>query len=110
MVGLFDLEAVMSKRLTLNYTYANTIYDSLIIEKDKNIKGHEFHHSLMINIPSDARFAYTLKRGVGIDGKRDGIIINNTLASYTHIYFNDKMARRFVDKCMEYSNNYKGRC
>ncbi|RMF30253.1 MAG: cobyrinate a,c-diamide synthase, partial [Candidatus Nitrosothermus koennekii] len=25
MVGLFDMEAVMTKRLTLNYTYANTI-------------------------------------------------------------------------------------
>jgi cobyrinic acid a,c-diamide synthase len=72
--------------------------------KDKKVKGHEFHHSV-INILKEERFAYQLKRGKGIDGSRDGIIINNTLAAYMHIYFNDKMAERFIEQC---SNNYKG--
>ncbi|GIU70725.1 MAG: cobyrinic acid a,c-diamide synthase [Candidatus Nitrosocaldaceae archaeon] len=102
MVGLFDMEAVMTKRLTLNYTYANTINDSLILVKDSNIKGHEFHHSLIEDIKEE-KFAYQLKRGKGIDGKRDGVIINNTLAAYMHIYFNDKIAKRFVEKCIKYN-------
>ena len=103
MVGLLDLETVMSKHLTLNYTYANTINDSIILAKGARIKGHEFHHSVIEGIREE-RFAYQLKRGRGING-RDGIIINNTLAGYMHIYFNDKIAKRFVDAC---SNNYKG--
>jgi cobyrinic acid a,c-diamide synthase len=102
MVGLFDTEAVMTKNLTLNYTLANTINDSLIIKNGNNIKGHEFHYSIISNITND-RFAYELKRGKGIDGKHDGIILNNTLASYMHVYFTDKMAKRFV----QISNNYK---
>ncbi len=104
MVGLLDLETVMSKRLTLNYTYANTINDSIILVKDNRIKGHEFHHSIVEDIKED-RFAYRLKRGKGIDGNRDGIIVNNTLAAYMHIYFNDKIAKRFIECCI---NDYKG--
>ncbi len=102
MVGLFDIEAVMSKKLTLNYTFAHTINDSLIIKSNNSIKGHEFHHSIINNITNE-RFAYELKRGKGIDGKHDGIIFNNTLAGYMHIYFNDKIARRFI----KISNDYK---
>jgi cobyrinic acid a,c-diamide synthase len=102
MVGLFDLEAVMTRRLTLNYTYANTINDSLILPKDNKIKGHEFHHSIIEGIKEE-KFAYQLKRGKGIDGNRDGVIINNTLAAYMHIYFNDKIAKRFVDECIKYN-------
>lgn len=102
MVGLLDLETTMSKRLTLNYTYANTINDSIILPKSSKIKGHEFHHS--IAVVRESRFAYQLKRGKGIEGSKDGIIINNTLAAYMHLYFSDKIAERFVEKC----NNYKG--
>ena len=31
------------------------------------------------------RFAYDVKRGHGIDGRHDGIVINNLLASYAHL-------------------------
>ncbi|MEM2856808.1 MAG: cobyrinate a,c-diamide synthase [Candidatus Nitrosocaldaceae archaeon] len=104
MVGLFDLDTVMTKSLTLNYTYASTLYDSIIINKGSIVKGHEFHHSIMQNIPHDAKFAYQLRKGKGIDGSRDGIMVKNTLASYMHLYLNDSMAKKFVESC---SNTYK---
>ena len=51
----------------------------------KQIKAHEFHYSSLENLPSDSRFAYHVARGHGINGERDGIIVNNLLASYTHL-------------------------
>jgi cobyrinic acid a,c-diamide synthase len=51
----------------------------------KQIKAHEFHYSSLENLPPDSRFAYHVERGYGINGKRDGLIIHNLLASYTHL-------------------------
>jgi cobyrinic acid a,c-diamide synthase len=51
----------------------------------RQIKAHEFHYSSLENLPEDSRFAYHVERGYGIDGERDGLIIHNLLASYTHL-------------------------
>lgn len=51
----------------------------------KQIKAHEFHYSSLENLPPDTRFAYHVERGFGIDGERDGLILHNLLASYTHL-------------------------
>ncbi len=51
----------------------------------RQIKAHEFHYSSLENLPADMRFAYHVERGFGIDGERDGLIIHNLLASYTHL-------------------------
>ncbi len=52
--------------------------------KIQTVKGHEFHHASLSEKIN--RFAFEVKRGFGIDGKHDGIAINNLLASFTHIY------------------------
>ncbi len=49
------------------------------------ILAHEFHYSSLANLPADSRFAYRVTRGHGIDGKHDGLMIHNLLASYTHL-------------------------
>ncbi|MGO8756392.1 MAG: cobyrinate a,c-diamide synthase [Gallionellaceae bacterium] len=49
------------------------------------ILAHEFHYSSLANLPADCRFAYRVTRGHGIDGKHDGLMIHNLLASYTHL-------------------------
>lgn len=49
------------------------------------IRAHEFHYSSLQNLPPDTRFAYHVERGYGIDGNRDGLILHNLLASYTHL-------------------------
>lgn len=51
----------------------------------RQIRAHEFHYSSLENLPPDSRFAYHVERGYGIDGKRDGLILYNLLASYTHL-------------------------
>ncbi len=49
------------------------------------IAAHEFHYSSIENLPADTQYAYEVLRGQGVDGKNDGIIYKNLLASYTHL-------------------------
>lgn len=49
------------------------------------IAAHEFHYSSLENLPADTRYAYRVLRGYGCDGRNDGIVIHNLLASYTHL-------------------------
>ncbi|MDH2917407.1 MAG: hypothetical protein PXX77_11100, partial [Gallionella sp.] len=55
------------------------------VRSNSLIRAHEFHYSSLENLPPDMRFAYHVERGYGIDGERDGLVINNLLASYTHL-------------------------
>jgi len=65
----------------------------------RQIKAHEFHYSSLENLPENSRFAYHVDRGYGIDGKRDGLMLHNLLASYTHLRSigNCSWASRFVE-------------
>jgi cobyrinic acid a,c-diamide synthase len=49
------------------------------------LHAHEFHYSEIRGLPNDTRYAYTVNRGHGVDGKNDGILRHNLLASYTHL-------------------------
>jgi cobyrinic acid a,c-diamide synthase len=49
------------------------------------IRAHEFHHAALENLPADTRFAYEVTRGYGIDGRHDGIVVGNVLASFAHL-------------------------
>ena len=61
--------------------------------------AHEFHYSSLENIAESMTFAYEVLRGTGIDGKHDGIVINNLLACYSHMRDTRQhhWARRFVE-------------
>ena len=47
--------------------------------------GHEVHHSELVNVDAGLRYAYRVQRGQGVDGQRDGVLVNNLLASYCHL-------------------------
>ncbi|HQR12441.1 MAG TPA: hydrogenobyrinic acid a,c-diamide synthase (glutamine-hydrolyzing) [Casimicrobiaceae bacterium] len=65
----------------------------------RTVLAHEFHYSSIENLPADLRYAYTVKRGHGVDGRRDGIVLHNVLASYAHLRSGggNAWAARFVD-------------
>jgi len=86
MVGLFDAETHMTKKMTLNYTQGR-ITSNCLISSPRNFNAHEFHYSKITNIPKDAKFLYDLKIGEGISSKKDGFSEYNTVASYCHLYF-----------------------
>ena len=103
MVGLFDAETVMTKKMKLNYTKGK-ISKSIISNNSHNFQGHEFHYSKLDLVSSDSKFAYDLEIGDGIKNHKDGLIVNNTLASYGHLYFDSSnYAEIFVKNCIKFS-------
>jgi cobyrinic acid a,c-diamide synthase len=53
--------------------------------EETEIPAHEFHYSSLENLSGDITYAYEVLRGVGVDGKHDGILYKNMLANYTHM-------------------------
>ena len=49
------------------------------------VAAHEFHYGALENVAPDLRFAYRMRRGYGIDGRHDGIVIGNLLANFAHL-------------------------
>ncbi|HSQ71488.1 MAG TPA: cobyrinate a,c-diamide synthase, partial [Rubrivivax sp.] len=49
------------------------------------VRGHEFHHSSLENLDPGVAFAYKVDRGHGIDGRHDGVLVHQVLASYAHL-------------------------
>lgn len=54
-------------------------------EDQVEIPAHEFHYSSIEGLGPNTRFAYRVARGFGVDGKSDGIVVNNLLAAYSHL-------------------------
>jgi len=90
MVGAIQADAVMHDRPqgrgyvklreTVKFPWPNSPAGSL---KEKS--AHEFHYSELKGLSTETVFAYEMLRGTGIDGKNDGIVYKNLLASYTHL-------------------------
>jgi len=51
----------------------------------EEIHAHEFHHSRLVACDPNLDYAYRVRRGHGVDGERDGIVIGNLLAGYAHL-------------------------
>ncbi|MDK9694804.1 MAG: cobyrinate a,c-diamide synthase [Siculibacillus sp.] len=62
------------------------------------VKAHEFHYARLENLEPGCRFAYRVVRGDGITGTDDGIVVANTMASFTHLRDTSRArwAERFV--------------
>lgn len=52
--------------------------------KGSDIPAHEFHYASLENLPADTTYAYEVKRGYGIDGNNDGIVMGHLLATFSH--------------------------
>lgn len=102
MAGLVDADTVMTNRLTLNYTEAGC--NGPVFGRVR-LRGHEFHYSSIENVARDSQFAYSMKKGRGITGYRDGLVVNeNGLAAYMHLHFADgRLPDRLVKACAAYS-------
>lgn len=88
MVGAIPADAVMLDRPQGRGLVAlEETADGLWPQGQGNIAipAHEFHHAGLENLAPEIRFAYRVRRGFGIDGRRDGIVIGNMLASFSHL-------------------------
>ncbi|MBI5043958.1 MAG: hydrogenobyrinic acid a,c-diamide synthase (glutamine-hydrolyzing) [Nitrospirae bacterium] len=92
MVGVLPCDIEMTKRVQAHG------YVVLQDADGREIKGHEFHYSRFRNL-GDVKFLYKVIRGKGIDGKNDGIIYKNVIASYAHLHAigSSQWAEEFVE-------------
>lgn len=103
MVGFLPIKTEMHERFrALGYCIYRAVKRNPISRVGDTIVGHEFHYSEVIPLEK-LEFAYRVKRGRGIDGKNDGIILKNTLANYIHIHVLSypKMVEKFVKSAKE---------
>ena len=104
MIGLFDAETIMTKNMRLNYTKGKLSSKNILSDTLHGFRGHEFHYSQLESVSSDSQFAFNLEIGEGIKNHQDGLIQNNTLASYGHLYFDSSnYAEIFVKNCLSES-------
>jgi cobyrinic acid a,c-diamide synthase len=68
------------------------------------LRGHEFHYSRIVNAEELRGMAFTMRRGVGIDGAHDGMVYKNVLATYTHLHASSsrEWAGALVRRALEY--------
>jgi cobyrinic acid a,c-diamide synthase len=92
MVGVIPGDVVMHEKpvgrgyIRLNETGENPWPKPTGSSPVSEVRGHEFHYSSLDNLDtSELKYAYEVKRGHGIDGRHDGIVYKNLLASYAHL-------------------------
>ncbi len=62
--------------------------------------AHEFHYATVENLAPDQTFAYRVTRGFGIDGRNDGLVIGNLVASFMHL--RNARANPWVSRFVEF--------
>ena len=101
MVGSIPADIIMEKTPQgRGYAQLSETPDGLWPGRSEGIiAAHEFHYSHFENLDKNARFAFNVERGTGINGKNDGYIYKNLLACYTHQRNTRKnpWARRFIE-------------
>jgi cobyrinic acid a,c-diamide synthase len=69
------------------YTTLEVVRENPFFPLGARLRGHEFHYSqISPEPPAEAAMAFRLTRGTGMGGQREGLILNNVLATYTHLH------------------------
>jgi len=93
MVGVRPCEIEMTNRPQGHgYVAAQVDEENPFFSKGATLRGHEFHNSRLVSLTDNEnekqplRTAYKILRGKGLGDGRDGIMVHNVLASYTHLH------------------------
>ncbi len=92
--GIFEMSGVLpvvfgfSKRPQGHgYTIVHVERDNPFYATGTTLLGHEFHYSSVKEWKGDTdSLAFAMQRGNGFVDGRDGVCVNNVLATYTHIH------------------------
>ncbi|MCL4503674.1 MAG: cobyrinate a,c-diamide synthase [Deltaproteobacteria bacterium] len=88
MAGVFPYDFVMGKKPQGHgYTVLEVVQENPFFPIGARLMGHEFHYSQIVPDPAaDAPMAFRVSRGTGMGGRREGLVFNNVLATYTHLH------------------------
>jgi len=98
MAGVLPADARMCERYrALDHVELRARRDALIANAGERVRGHEFHYSTL-DVAGDARFAFDVERGTGIDDERDGLSEHRTLGTYCHVHAESGAFDAFIDE------------
>ncbi len=88
MVGVLPLAFDFYKKPQGHgYTIVTVEGENPYYDIGTEIRGHEFHYSRVSQLAGGENdLVFHMKRGVGINKDRDGIVYKNVLATYTHVH------------------------
>lgn len=92
MAGVLPGDVTMCDRYqALDHVELRAVDDGVTARAGDRHRGHEFHYSThafgtaaAVSPATDARFAFELERGDGIDGDHDGLKTHHTVGTYAH--------------------------
>jgi len=86
MAGVLPAEVRMCDRYqALDHVELRGRRGTLTADAGASLRGHEFHYS-SADVGGDARFAFDVERGDGIDDGREGLVEYETLGTYCHVH------------------------
>ncbi|WP_226023473.1 cobyrinic acid a,c-diamide synthase [Halomicrobium salinisoli] len=98
MAGVLPADVEMRDRYqALDHVELRATRDAPTAATGEHLRGHEFHYS-EAHLGSDARFAFDVVRGDGVDGERDGLLEYRTLGTYCHCHPESGAFDAFVDR------------
>ena len=106
MVGAIKGETKMNnKPIGRGYIKINTNKNHPWFDNRTEIKAHEFHYSDIKLLDNKYKFAYDVKRGYGINGKKDGLIYKSLLGCYAHL--RDTKQSQWVESFVKFIHRCK---
>jgi cobyrinic acid a,c-diamide synthase len=97
MAGVLPVDVTMHDgNGALDHVELRARADTLTARAGDRLRGHEFHYS-EADVARDARFAFDVVRGEGIDGEHDGLTEHRTLGTYAHQHAESGAFDAFVD-------------
>ncbi len=101
MAGVLPADVEMHERYqALDHVELQATTDTVTANSGEIHRGHQFHYS-SASVESDARFAFEMKRGKGVDGDHDGLTEYQTLGTYCHLHAESGSFDRFLDRATE---------
>jgi cobyrinic acid a,c-diamide synthase len=98
MAGILPADVSMHDRYqALDHVELEARDDALTAGAGETLRGHEFHYS-SADVDRDARFAFDVIRGDGIDDERDGLTEYSTLGTYAHVHPESGAFDAFAEK------------
>ncbi|MDG5775754.1 cobyrinic acid a,c-diamide synthase [Haloarculaceae archaeon H-GB2-1] len=86
MAGILPADVEMKGMYqALDHVELRTTRDVPTADEGDRLTGHEFHYS-SADVGTDARFAFEMERGDGIDGEHDGLITYESVGTYCHTH------------------------
>ncbi|WP_251341437.1 cobyrinic acid a,c-diamide synthase [Haloplanus halophilus] len=99
MAGVLPADVRMHDRhRALDHVELRARRGTLTASAGDRLRGHEFHYS-SADVDADARFAFDVERGTGIEGGRDGLTVHRTLGTYCHVHAESGAVDAFLDAC-----------